>query len=447
MTPQPESPLAPPADASVTPPKLAFRIFGLGDAGGKVIDFLAAANLSNMTYIAVNTDTLALAGTSVAHRVQLGAKHTRGLGTGGDPDLGRAAAEHDAETLRQHCVGADIVFIVAGLGGGTGSGASPVLALVAHDAGALVLALAILPFDCEGSPRQRQAQYALQQLKATADGVICVPNQRMAKLVDETTSLVETYRITNQLISQGIRGLWRLVAGTGLMNADFPTVCRALRGQHAESSLATVEAKGPNRVREALEKLLASPLLENGQTLAEASRVLVGVLGGPELSLAEINRITEQLNRHCENAQFTLGANIEPDYRDRLEITVVVAGPGALAEDPPPASRESRVHPDESAPHETLTAERRLFNEPEPHRPASRLVPPPPVLPPEQVEQIFRQQLNANPRFRRPNHRLQQGQLPLEIVPKGRFDKSEPTIHHGEDLDMPTYIRRGVPLN
>ena len=440
--PAPESP----AESVVSPPQLAFRVFGLGDAGGRVIDYLAAANLSHITYIAVNTDAQALAATSVAHRVQLGAKHARGLGTGGDPELGCSAAERDAETLRQHCVGADIVFIVAGLGGGTGSGASPVLARVAHDAGALVLALAILPFDCEGSLRQRQAHHALQQLKAMADGVICVPNQRMVKLVDDNTSLTDTYRLTNELIAQGIRGLWRLVSRPGLMNADFPTLCRVLRGQHAESSLAAVETKGPNRVREAVEKLLASPLLDSGQTLAEATRVLVGVLGGPELSLAEINRISEQLNRHCENAQLTLGANTEPDYRDRLEITVVVTH-GNPADLPSSPALEARLQPDQPSVTIDLAAERHLFNEPQPIRPASRLVPPPPVLPPEEMEHIYRRQLTGNPRSRRSSHRMQQGQLPLEIVPKGRFDKSEPTIHRGEDLDVPTYIRRGVPLN
>ncbi|MCL5096437.1 MAG: cell division protein FtsZ, partial [Candidatus Omnitrophica bacterium] len=172
---------------------LSIKFFGVGGAGGHVTDYLSAAGFADVNFVAINTDARALADNRVPDKIQLGASLTRGLGTGGDPELGWAAAEQAAGELGRICHGADIVFLAAGLGGGTGTGASPVLARVAKEAGALVLGFVILPFDCEGNRRRHQALRGLQQLEAVADGVICMPNQRLSKLVDENTSLVETF--------------------------------------------------------------------------------------------------------------------------------------------------------------------------------------------------------------------------------------------------------------
>lgn len=415
---------------------LSILMLGVGGAGGNAVAHLARESLPGVTFAVVNTDANALAQSSVALQLALGLRLSRGLGAGGDPDRGRNAAEEDAAPIRALCEGADLVFVVAGLGGGTGTGAGPVVARVAKEAGALVLGIALLPFDCEGNRRCRQAQVGLAALKAAADGVICVPNQKVFKLVDEHTSLLEAFHITNELVAQGLRSIWRLLFRPGLIHIDFGHLCAVTQGRHAESCLATAEAQGENRAREVTEKILAHPLTEGGTLLAEAAGVLVSIAGGPSLSLGEVNRIMEQINRHCEQAQVTLGAAIDEGLGDRLVVTVVASRNGAPAA-PPPRSAASELS--------GLVEERPLAAGQA--RPASRFAAPAPTLSPEQREDLFAQQSVPPGRSRKGGSRLKQGQLPLEIISKGRFEKSEPTIHHGQDLDVPTYIRRGVALN
>jgi cell division protein FtsZ len=430
-------------------PALSLKFFGVGGAGGNVVDYLSAAGFPDVAFIAVNTDTQALENCRAAQRFPLGANSTRGLGTGGDPELGWAAAEKQASELGQLCAGADIVFLAAGLGGGTGTGAAPVLARVAREAGALTLAFAILPFDCEGKRRLHQAHRGLQQLKAAADGVICQPNQRLFNLVDANTSLVETFRISHEFLAQGLRSIWRLLTRPGLINVDFAHLCAILHGRHAESTLATANALGPNRSREVVEKLLASPLLEEGQLLVQADTVLVSLAGGGDLTMSEVNRVMEQINRRCENAHLVLGATIDDSLGDRLEVTLITSSRSSVQADRQPAPVP------ELAPKLADSQDAMPGLEPQgpPQdfatlpRPAPRFLPPPPNLSPERLEELRKQQTGANSSLGKVWPRLRQGQLPLEIVSKGRFEKNEPTIHRGEDLDLPTYIRRGIPLN
>jgi cell division protein FtsZ len=331
---------------------------------------------------------------------------------------------------------------VAGLGGGTGTGASPVVARVAKETGALVLGIVMLPFDCEGTRRGRQAQLGLHELKNAADGVICLPNQKVFKLVDEKTSLIEAIQVSNELVAQGIRGIWRLLARPGLIRVDFADLRAVTQGRHAESCLATAEAQGENRAREVTEKLLAHPLIDQGAVLADSDAVLVAIAGGRTLTLNEVNWIMEQVNRQCEQAQITLGAAIDEELGDRIVVTLVsshrapaeAGGAPRVAGSSPTPGLQTLGDPEEGA------------GAPGQSRSPSRFLPPPPSLTPEQTAQLFTQQ-NGGGRPRKGASRLKQGQLPLEIMSKGRFEKSEPTIHHGQDLDVPTYIRRGVALN
>jgi cell division protein FtsZ len=374
----------------------------------------------------------------------LGAKLTRGLGTGGDPEMGRAAAEEDVEKIRALCAGADVVCVVAGLGGGTGTGAGPVVARLAKESGALVLGIVTLPFEFEGTRRQRQAQLGLRDLKTDADGVICLPNQKVFKLIDENTSVNEALKITNELLAQGVRGIWRLLTQTGLINVDFNDLCAVLRGRHEESSLATVEASGENRSHEIIEKLMAHPFLECGQVLAEADAVLVSLAGGPDMTMAEINRIMEQINRQCESAHIIMGAGIQEALAGKLSVTLVASRQDTRQERAP--SRPAQAGQKDGL--DAQAQEREIVNPPAAQRPPSRYVPPAPALTPQQKEEFLTARPGGNGgRSRKRMGGPRQGQLPLEIVSKGRFEKSEPTIHQGEDLDVPTYIRRGVALN
>jgi cell division protein FtsZ len=358
----------------------------------------------------------------------------RGLGTGGDPDRGRQLAEEQLDQIKKLCEGAGVVFIVTGLGGGAGTGISPVLARAAKDAGALVLGFVTTPFECEGSRRNQLADLGLEELKAAADGVICLPNQKVLKLTDENTSVIDAFKFANNLLADGARGIWRLLAHPGLIQIHFDELCALVRDRHTESAFAAAEAIGPTRSREILDKLMAHPLLEEGRILDDSDAVLVSLMGGPDLTMAEVNRVMEQINKQCAHAQVIMGAAIDESFRERLAVILIAARKSPEVEQ----GRAGVGGRDELG--------TQLLTHSATPRPGSRFVPPAPSLPQQKIDQLKARQ-GAGARGRKIASKLRQTQLPLEIVSKGRFDKSEPTIHKGEDLDVPTYIRRGVALN
>lgn len=432
------------ADASVLKKSFTIKVLGVGGAGCNAVTHLARENFPGVSFAVMNTDAPALAQSLVEPKINLGARSTRGLGAGGDPERGRAAAEEDVARIRSLCEGADVVFVVAGMGGGTGTGASPVVARIAKETGALVLSIVMLPFDCEGSRRTRQAQLGLHDLKSAADGVICLPNQRVFKLIDENTSLLEAFHITNELVAQGVRGIWRLLSRPGLINVDFADLCSVTRGKHAESCLVTAEAQGENRSREVMEKILAHPLVEGGQVLTESAGVLVCIAGGRALAMTEVNRIMEQINRQCEQAHIIMGAAIDEELGDKLMVTIVASRKaGADAGTRAPENIGGSRLTEAAAAAYSVGVETETPSSGPGSKPGSRFVAPAPESTPEKTERLLTQQRGG----RKGNSRMKQGQLPLEIISRGRFEKSEPTIYHGQDLDVPTYIRRGIALN
>lgn len=440
---------APTDNAPETPAlkkSFSIKVLGVGGAGCNAVNHLARENFPGVSFAVMNTDAPALAQSPVEVKINLGAKSTRGLGAGGDPERGRAAAEEDVAQIRSLCEGADVVFVVAGMGGGTGTGASPVVARIAKETGALVLSIVMLPFDCEGSRRTRQAQLGLHELKGAADGVICLPNQRVFKLIDENTSLLEAFHITNELVAQGVRGIWRLLSRPGLINVDFADLCSVTRGKHAESCLVTAEAQGESRSREVMEKILAHPLIEGGQVLTESAGVLVCIAAGRTLAMAEVNRIMEQINRQCEQAHIIMGAAIDEELGDKLLVTVVASRKASAdggTRNVEPQGGAMRVSDATAASAYSAGIEMEMPLSGASARSASRFVAPAPESTPEKTERLLTQQRGG----RKAANRMKQTQLPLEIVSRGRFEKSEPTIYHGQDLDVPTYIRRGIALN
>jgi cell division protein FtsZ len=415
---------------------ISIKVFGVGGAGINVLELMLKERLPGVGFVAVNTDPQSLAASSASDKVQLETQLLRGLGTGGDPDVGRALAEEQLPRLKSLCEGVDVIFILAGLGGGAGTGISPVLARAAKEAGALVLGFVTTPFACEGGRRQRLAQHGLAELKSAADGVISLPNQKVFKMIDENTSVLETFKITNDFLAAGVRGVWRLLMRKGLIDIHFADLAALLRDRHGESCFAVAESMGPTRSREVMDKLLAHPMLDGGQMLTDTEAVLVSLIGGPDLTMAEVNRVMEQVNRQCEHAQVIMGAAIDETFNERLAVTLIAACKSVEA-----AARETGV----AGNSEELMAQ--LLPRSSKSRRGSRFVPPAPELPPDQVQQLMARQGRGGSRPPKNASTLRQGQLPLEIVSKGRFDKSEPTIHKGEDLDVPTYIRRGVALN
>jgi len=417
--------------------RISIKVFGVGGAGINVLELMLKEGLPGVGFVAVNTDPQSLAASSASDKVQLETQLLRGLGTGGDPDLGRALAEEQLPRLKSLCEGVDVIFILAGLGGGAGTGISPVLARVAKEAGALVLGFVTTPFACEGTRRQRLAQHGLAELKSAADGVISLPNQKVFKMIDENTSVLETFKITHDFLAAGVRGVWRLLLRQGLIDIHFADLAALLRGRHGESCFAVAEAMGPTRSREVMDKLLAHPMLDGGQMLGEAEAVLVSLIGGPDLTMAEVNRVMEQVNRQCEHAQVIMGAAIDESFNERLAVTLIASCKGVEAA----ATGETGAA---GSGEEFVTG---LLPRSGQSRRSSRFAAPAPELPPDQRQQPLARQGRGGSRPLKGASALRQGQLPLELVSKGRFDKSEPTIHKGEDLDVPTYIRRGVALN
>jgi cell division protein FtsZ len=416
--------------------KPAVKMFGVGSAGVGLLEAINGGDFAGADFVAVNTDAASLAASSAALKIHLETKLLRGLGTGGDPERGRAIAEEQFATLKTACDGADVVFIVAGLGGGAGSGITPVLARAAKETGALVLAFVTLPFTCEGNRRQQQAQQSLEQLKLVADGVICLPCQKTFKLMDGNTGVLETFRIVDELLIEGVRGVWRLLARPGLIQIHSDDLCALLRDGHSQSAFASVEASGPARAREVVEKLLNHPMLDEGRALGESDAVLVSLMGGKDLTMAEVDRVMEQIGRSCEHAQVIMGAAVDEALKTRLSVTLIAARrTGALPVDELSSGAVLQPTTDDLA-------------EPMISRGAGRSArcnPPASSLTPEQRESLPGRR--GGGRGRKNAAKMSQTQLPLAIITKGRFDKSEPTIHKGEDLDIPTYIRRGVALN
>ena len=385
------------------------RLIAVGNAGDALLGALATSEFAGAEIVAINTDAAALSASSATVKIHLENKLFRGLGSGGDPERGKALAEEQFSTLKSACEGANVVFILAGLGGGAGSGISPVLAKAAHEAGALVLAFVTLPFECEGNRREAQAQTALEQLKSAADGVICLPSQKIFKLIDENSTLVDTFRVTGGFLGEGVRGVWSLLTRPGIIQVHFGDLCNLLRDRHAENAFAFVEASGPGRAREVAEKILIHPLLDEGRVLTESDAVLVSLTAGQDLTMAEINRVMEQVKRQCSHAQIMMGAAVDGALKEKLCVTIIAAKQNAAPASVTPRAESRTATTTTSGPREA-------------------------VLP--------------RPRSRRSSiGKAVQGQLPLTIYSKGRFDKSEPTLHRGEDLDIPTFMRRGVALN
>jgi cell division protein FtsZ len=417
---------------------LTAKIIGVGGAGASALEHIAQTDLAQLPLAAVHTHSRVLQEKALPIRLLVGINRTHGLGTGGDPELARVMGEEDRGPLEELCAGNDLIFLIAGLGGGTGTGLTPVIANLAKDTGALVLAIVTMPFEFEGARRLRQAQVGLQTLRAAADAVICLPNQKTGALLDAHTTLLDAFRFTNELLAQGIRGIWQMLTRPGLINIDFAYLYSALRGRHVESALGTAEASGEHRARDVVDQLLQNPLLDRGQALAEADELLVSLAGGSDLTLADINKVTEHLSRHTEKANLIFGTAIDEQMTGRISLTVIAAKNAKQAA----AAEESVL---ETAPRASLKApgdfDSSFFAQSSAPRPAPRFVAPPPTSTPERAQEL----LGRQPKGRK--GKWKQEMLALEIISRGRFEKSEPTVHRGADLDVPTYVRRGVPLN
>src|SRR5580693_9176423 len=288
------------------------KVVGVGGAGSNILDRVMLDGIEAADLVAINTDVQSLTASVAAHKVQLGRNLTRGLGSGGDPELGYAAAEEATDEIRSVLQGGTVIFLCTGLGGGTGSGAAPLVAQIAKEENALVLAFAAVPFSFEGRRRCAQAEESLTRLRAVCDAVVCFENDRMAEITLPRMGIHEAFAAADLTVSQSIRSVASVLQRPGLLHIGFDDVCAVLRNGDARAVFGFGEAEGENRAHDALVKALRNPLMHRGEMLANAVNVIVQIRGGANVTLGEIGNVMEELNRHIsDHTQLIMGIAID----------------------------------------------------------------------------------------------------------------------------------------
>ena len=303
------------------------KVIGCGGAGGNAVNRMIGAGLRGVEFISTNTDIQALNQSLAPVRIQIGAHSTRGLGSGGDPSHGRRAAEEDEQTLGDALTDSDMVFITAGMGGGTGTGAAPVVARLAKKTGALTVAVVTKPFAFEGRRRMRQAEEGLSELRAEVDTLIVIPNERLLAVVDKGTTLTDAFSVCDEVLLKATKGISDLVNVPGLVNLDFADV-KAVMSNRGNALMGTGRANGANRAVDAAQAAVSSPLLED-VSIAGAEGVLVNITGGRDLTLHEVSEAASVVvNAAGEEANVIFGSVIDPNLDGELVITVIATGFG-----------------------------------------------------------------------------------------------------------------------
>jgi len=301
------------------------KIVGIGGAGGNTVNSMISANLENVDFVVANSDMQALRQSKAHCKIQLGVKATKGLGCGANPEVGRRATEEDLERIMEQIGDADIVFLVAGMGGGTGSGGAPVVAKALKDRGILSIAVVTKPFAFEGKRRMMVAQDALEQLKKDVDTLIVVPNEKLLSLVDRSVSMIDSFDMINQLLMQSVKSVSSIISRSGHINVDFADLRAIMKGMGL-AMMGTGSASGHNRAVEAAKKAISSQLLEN-MDIKSARGVLMNICGGTDLSLHEINDAANVIyDESNKDAHVILGSVIDPSMGDEVVVSVVATG-------------------------------------------------------------------------------------------------------------------------
>jgi cell division protein FtsZ len=315
----------------VPPPKgtayiAAIRVVGVGGAGLNAIHRMMDAGIAQVDFVAVNTDLQALAVSDAPTKISIGQGVTQGLGSGADPGVGRESAEEAVDQLKAALRGSDMVFVTAGEGGGTGTGAAPVVARIARELGALTVGIVTTPFRFEGTRRRTAAEQGVEELRAACDTVIVIPNDRLLEVLDRSTSMVDAFKIADDVLRQGVQGICDLITTPGLINLDFADVRTVM--QDAGSALMGIGySTGPNRAREAAERALGSPLID--AEIVSARGILLSIAGGDDLSLVEVNDAAEVVRQTAtDETNIIFGATVDPRLTGQVWVTVVATGLG-----------------------------------------------------------------------------------------------------------------------
>ncbi len=414
--------------ALLTDKNIAIKLVGVGGAGSNAVDRLKMENLERLQLAVINTDYQALASSPVQDKVLVGMSITRGLGAGGDPDLGREAAEADREKIAAVVKDCDLVFLVTGMGGGTGSGASPIVAEIAAEAGALVIAFVTLPFSFEGGRRLKQAEEGLRALRQVCDAVIPLPNDILLQEAAENETVLDSFARADEWIGRGVKSIWSMLFKTGLINLDFATLRQAFQHRGGKTLFGLGEGQGENAIADTISSLKLCPLLHTPEFSRKADRLLVNIAGGTDLTLPKVNElmnaITEQFGR---DSHIIMGAVIDENLAGRVEVSVIGT-----------SDMSGRTIP----PRRPTAANR---------RPAPAAIPAA-GKPESGAAGLFGGVAETAPAKATPA--AQGGKAPVaqeefgfgEIESRGYFEKTERNLFDGQDLDVPTYLRRGIKI-
>lgn len=411
----------------LTDKNIAIKLVGVGGAGSNAVDRLKMENLERLQLAVVNTDYQALASSPVQDKVLIGMSVTRGLGAGGDPELGREAAEADREKIAAVVKDCDLVFLVTGMGGGTGSGASPIVAEIAAETGALVVAFVTMPFSFEGGRRLKQAEEGLRALRQVCDAVIPLPNDVLLQEAAENETVLDSFARADEWIGRGVKSIWSMLFKTGLINLDFATLRQAFQHRGGKTLFGLAEGRGENAVADTIASLKMCPLLHTPEFSRKADRLLVNIVGGADLTLPKVNElmnaITEQFGR---DSHIIMGAVIDEDLAGRVEVCIIGTSDMGGRSIPPrrPIAATKKAPAAVPAPKGGHVAE--------------------PVELPLATATASDAKASAMTATGKP---IAQEEFGFgEVETRGYFEKTERNLFDGQDLDVPTYLRKGIKI-
>lgn len=438
----------------LTDRSIAIRLVGVGGAGSNAVDRLKMDNLDRVQLAVVNTDLQSLSASPVSEKLLIGKGVTRGLGAGGDPELGRDAAESDRDKLAELVKDQDLVFLVAGMGGGTGSGAAPVLAEIASEQGALVIAFVTLPFSFEGGRRLKQAEEGLQAMRRVCDAVIPLPNDVLMQEAAERESVLDSFARADEWIGRGVKSIWAMLFRTGLINIDFSTLRQAFATRGGKTLFGLGAGEGEDAVAQAIESLKLCPLLAMPEFARKADRLLVNITGGADLTLPKVNELMQAVTeQYGKDSHVIMGAVIDESMPGRVEVCVLgtadmggrartVARPRATLgrgesqqgltaseKDAPSTSRETQSQPAAAQ---------------QGKRPAA------PAAGSASHTAAATAAGTSGAKAGAPALKIDTSQEEFafgEQEIRGYFEHTDRNLFEGQDLDVPTYLRKGIKLS
>jgi cell division protein FtsZ len=315
--------------------KARIKVIGIGGGGGNAVNTMIGSKFTGVDFIVANTDAQSLEASRAPVKIQLGETVTKGLGAGANPEIGRRAAQENEEIIKDYLAGSDMIFITAGMGGGTGTGGAPVVARLAREAGALTVGVVTKPFIFEGKKRMRQAEEGIENLKQNVDTLIVIPNQRLLSIAAKTTTMLEAFHRADDVLLQAVRGISDLIITPGLINLDFADI-RTVMAEMGLALMGAASAVGENRAIEAAQKAISSPLLED-ISIQGARGVLINITGGPDLCLHEVNEAASMIQEEAhEDANIIFGSVIDETMTEEIRITVIATGFGEDREERKP---------------------------------------------------------------------------------------------------------------